>query len=175
MKLTWTQRRPDLAERYLIISDGVETYYAILPPKMTEKQAVRQFISTYDHNRDADDPTPYKQLDAELRLALSWIRHEPGDPDPEEDWEYADKGYYCPDGTFMASLRHRYCIGTIGEAGFEGDTLGRDHDMTSFATEKAAVRDVKKLIREWPKLTYGEKLTDAAVFDDVTREVVWQQ
>ena len=70
----------------------------------------------------------------------------------------------------------RYAIGTIGQWGtFEPDTLGNDPELTTFRTLRKAQTEVRKLIALWPDLCSGDKLTNAAVYDEQEGRVVWKQ
>jgi hypothetical protein len=72
-------------------------------------------------------------------------------------------------------MRRRYSIGTITGGDFEADTLGSDPEYTTFGSEAEAIEDVKSLIREWPSMSYGMRLRNAAVWDNEADRVVWRQ
>ena len=72
-------------------------------------------------------------------------------------------------------MRRRYSIGTITGGDFEADTLGADPGYTTFGSEDEAVEEVKSLIREWPSMSHGLRLRNAAVWDNEANQVVWRQ
>lgn len=72
----------------------------------------------------------------------------------------------------------RYTIGTIGEHGsFQADTLGQDMSPENYEFNDldAATAEAERLISVWPELTYGTPLTNAAIWDDDARQIVWKQ
>lgn len=70
--MNWTQRTPPTSERYIQVSDSYEMYYALLPKPLTATDAIRDFVSTYQFNRDE----PREELEESLREDLSWQVHE---------------------------------------------------------------------------------------------------
>jgi hypothetical protein len=62
------QNAPSLqGQRIVRISDSVMTYYAILPADMTEEDAIEDFVTTYDFDRDSDEEKTLQEMETELR------------------------------------------------------------------------------------------------------------
>lgn len=68
----------------------------------------------------------------------------------------------------------RYQIGTIDKWGnFQGDTLGNDPDLTTFATLEGAVKEIRSL--HYESIDDVQPLTNAAVLDASDMRIVWRQ
>ena len=68
-----------------------------------------------------------------------------------------------------------YAIGTIDRNGnFEADTLGNDPQMTTFASEEAALAAIRSLI-DSGSLDPNQPLADAAILDNETGRITWTQ
>ena len=69
-------------------------------------------------------------------------------------------------------MNRRYEIGTITDGNFEADTLGNDPDLTTFDSEREAIRECAECISSG---MFDGPLTDCAVRDSATNRIVWMQ
>jgi hypothetical protein len=68
-----------------------------------------------------------------------------------------------------------YAIGTTDRYGnFDADTLGNDPQLTTFASEDAALAAIRSLI-DSGSLDPDQPLADAAILDTETGQITWRQ
>jgi hypothetical protein len=68
----------------------------------------------------------------------------------------------------------RYEIGTITNGTFEGDTISNDPELTTFATLEDATREMQDTIAHAVEM-WGEPMTNGAIRDSETDQIVWRQ
>ncbi len=86
--IRWTEYRPE-NEWVIAVSDSQITYYAVIPGDKDQRDAVEDFIETYQFNEEGDPEA--------LRQELHWVLI---DPDGKES-EF--QGYFNRYGGFVAA------------------------------------------------------------------------
>src|ERR1041384_7295329 len=71
-------------------------------------------------------------------------------------------------------MSRRFEIGTIAEGNFQTDTIGNDPECTTFDTLEDAIREIEDVIAHAVEI-WGEPLTNGAIKDAETRQIVWRQ